>query len=73
MKIENAPVDGNVEPHELNKGSVVTKAEQRGKVVRIVLLHVNWWEFTPTVDVAVNAARDIWQLGDPGIHVLNQV
>jgi hypothetical protein len=63
-------VDGNVEPHELNKGRVVTKTEQGGKVVRVVLLHVNRWELTAAVDIAVNAARNIWQLGNPDIHML---
>jgi hypothetical protein len=66
----NAPVDGNVQPHEFNEGRVVTKTKQRGKVVRIVLLHVNRWELTATVDIAVNAAGNVWQFGDPGIHVL---
>ena len=27
------PVDGNIEPHEFNKGGIVTKAEQRGEIV----------------------------------------
>jgi hypothetical protein len=69
LKKTNGPVDGNVEPHEFNKCSIVTKAEQSGKVVRVVLLHVNRRELTATIDIAVNATCNVWKLGNPGDHV----
>jgi hypothetical protein len=61
-------VNGNVKPHELNKASVVTKAEQCGEIVRVVLLCVDRRELASTIDIAVNAARDVRQLRDASVH-----
>ena len=63
-------MDGNVEPHELDKCLIVSKAEQCGEIVRVVFLQVNWWELSTTIDIAVYAARDAWQLRNPGDYAL---
>ena len=60
-------MNGNVKPHELDKRSIVTKTEQGGEIVRVVFLQINWWELSTTIDIAVYAARDTWQLRDPGV------
>ena len=60
----NTPMNGNVKPHELNKASIVAKAKQCGEIVRVILLCVNRRKLAPTIDIAVNAARDVRQLRD---------
>ena len=63
-------MNGNVKPHELNKASVVTKAQQCGEIVGVILLCVNRRELASAIDIAVDAARDVRQLRDASVHVL---
>ena len=66
---QNTPVNGNVKPHELDKASVVTEAEQCGEIVGVILLCVNRRELASAIDIAVYAARNIRQLCDASVHM----
>ena len=58
-------MDGDIQTHEFNKGLVVAKAEQRGKIVGVVFGRVDGRELAFTKDVGVNPSSNIWELGNP--------
>jgi hypothetical protein len=62
-------MNSDVKPHELNKASVITKAEQCGEIVRVILLCINRRKLASAIDIAVNAARDVRQLRDTRVCV----
>jgi hypothetical protein len=58
-------VDSQVKTHEFNETLVVAKAEQSRQVVRVVLLKVDSRQLAIAKDVAVDAASNVRQLGNP--------
>lgn len=57
-------VDGDVQPHELDKVSVVTETEQGSQVGRVVLAGVNGRELAVTEDVSEDSASNVGELGN---------
>lgn len=60
-------MDSDIQAHEFNKGLVIAKAKQSGKIVGVVFGWVNGRELPLTKDVAVNPSRNIGEFGNPRI------
>jgi hypothetical protein len=58
-------VDGDVEAEELDKGGFIGEAKERREVVGVVLGRVDCGQLARAKDVAVDASRNVGQLGDP--------
>ena len=58
------PVDSDVQPEELNELCLVAKAEEVGQVPRVVLGRIDGRKLAATVDVAVDTAGNVRELGD---------
>lgn len=67
------PVDGDVETEELNEGRVLAEAEESGQVGGVVLVKVDGGELALSVDIAVDAAGNVGELGNPGEKKLGDV
>lgn len=57
-------VDGDVQPHELDKVGVVTETEQGSQVGRVVLAGVNGGELAVTEDVSEDSASNVGEFGN---------
>lgn len=57
-------VDGDVQPHELDKVGVVTETEQGSQVGRVVFAGVNGRELAVTEDVSEDSASNVGELGN---------
>ena len=57
-------VDGQVQPHQLDKGGVVTVSEHAGKVGRVVLGGVDGSDLAVTVDVLEDSGSNDGKLGN---------
>lgn len=57
-------VDGNVQSHQVDELLIVTVTEHGSKVGRVILVGVNGWEFSITVDVSEDSSGDSGELGD---------
>ena len=66
-------VNGQVEPHELDKVRVLGKSKLVGQIVAIVFVFVDGRDFAVMEDVAVDSCGDCWQLGDNIHRVLVRV
>lgn len=60
-------MDGDVQAHEFDKGLVIAKAKQGGKIVGVVFGWVNGRELAFTKNVAINPSRNIGEFGNPRI------
>ena len=63
------PMNCYVKPHELNEACVIAKAKQCGEIVRVILLCINRRKLAQTVDITIDAARDVRQLRDANVHM----
>ena len=66
-------VDGDVETEKLNELFLLGESKEIGKVPGVILLSVNRWELSSTVDIAVDAASNVRELGDPTMAFSNDV
>ena len=57
-------VDGNIQPHELDKLLIVPVSEQVGEIGRVVSVLVDGWELAISKDIAEDSAGDIGELGN---------
>ena len=57
-------VDGDVESHQVDELLIVTVTEQSGKVGRVILVGVNGWEFTVSVDVSEDSSGNVGEFGN---------
>jgi hypothetical protein len=57
-------VNGDVQPHQLDKLLVVTETEQGGQVGRVVLVGVNGGHLAVTVDVSEDSSGNVGELGN---------
>jgi len=60
-------MDGEIKTEKLDKGRILAKTKEMGKIPRVVFGRVDSGEFTETVDIAVDAGSDIRELGN-NIH-----
>ena len=57
-------VDGDVQPHQLDKLLVVSVTEQSSQVGGVILVGVNGGHLSITVDVPEDSSGDVWELGN---------
>jgi hypothetical protein len=57
-------VDGNVQPHQLDKLLIVTVTEQSSQVGRVILVGVNGGHLSITVDVPEDSSSNVGELGN---------
>jgi len=60
-------MDGEIKTEKLDKGRILAKTKEMGKIPRVVFGRVDSGEFSETVDIAVDAGSDIRELGN-NIH-----
>lgn len=60
-------MDGEIKTEKLDKGRILAKTKEMGKIPRVVFGRVDSGEFSKTVDIAVDAGSDIRELGN-NIH-----
>jgi hypothetical protein len=52
-------MDCDVEPHQFNKGFVITEAEEGCQIVGVVLCGIDGGKFAFAEDITVNAASNV--------------
>jgi hypothetical protein len=57
-------VDGNVQPHQLDKLLIVTVTEQSSQVGRVILVGVNGGHLAITVDVSKDSSGNVGEFGN---------
>lgn len=57
-------VDGNVQPHQLDKLLIVTVTEQGSQVGRVILVGVNGGHLAITVNVSEDSSGNVGELGN---------
>lgn len=57
-------MDGEIKTKKLNKGRILAKTKEMGKVPRVVFGRVDSGEFAETVDITVDAGSNIGELGN---------
>jgi hypothetical protein len=57
-------VDGNVQPHQLDKLLIVTVTEQGSQVGRVILVGVNGGHLAITVNVSEDSSSNVGELGN---------
>jgi CTP-dependent riboflavin kinase len=57
-------VDGDIEPHELNKFLVVSKAKKGCQVGRVVLVKIQSRQLVTTIHISEDASGNVRELGD---------
>jgi len=57
-------VDGNIQPHQLDEGFIVTEAKKGRKIGRVILIWVDGRELAIAINVAVDTTGDVGELGD---------
>lgn len=59
-----SPVDSDVQTHQLDESLVLSESEEVGQVVRVILGSVDGGQLARAVQVAVDSASDVRELGD---------
>lgn len=57
-------MDGEIKTEKLDKGRILAKTKEMGKVPRVVFGRVDSGGFAETVDIAVDAGSNIGELGN---------
>lgn len=60
----------DVKSQQLDEGRVLAEAEESGQVPRVILVGIDCRKLTLTIDITVDTASDVGQLGNPGVRVL---
>jgi hypothetical protein len=67
----DVPVNGDVEAEKLNKGLVIAETKKGSKVPRVIFVSINGGKLALAVDILVDTASNIRELGDP-VTVFNR-